>query len=74
MGDVLQIKPCANVALALRNIADSIDAGDINGESCTLILGADVFYLGEFDDGKAAVGAIWDMTYGIHKLMSAATV
>jgi len=70
MGTVVSIKPCANVSEALRNIADSIDDGDLVAEDCTLVIGTDVFHLGCVDDGKAAVDATFNLTLGIHKLMA----
>jgi len=65
---VVQIKPCTNIPLALRNIADQYEAGDFEGD-CTLVIGLDVFHLGTFDDSLAARDAVWNLTYAIHKLM-----
>jgi len=67
---VLQIKPCANISIGLKNIVEQIESGDIEGDDCTLIIGDQVFHLGMFDDSESAVRAIWNMTYGINKLMS----
>jgi len=41
-------------------------------ESCSLVIGSDIFHLGTFDDADAAEKTIWDLTYGIHKLMKQA--
>jgi len=67
--NVIQLKPCAHAATALRNIADMMDDGEITAEECTVIAGTDVFHCGEFDDGRAAANAIFNMTMGIQKLM-----
>jgi len=72
MSKIVQIKPNTNIPDSLRQIADDYDDGSAVGKSCTLILGVDIFHLGTFDDADAAVLAIWDMTYGIHKLMKKA--
>lgn len=72
MGEVLQLKPCVNVVTALRNIADGIESGELEADSITLISPPDIYHLGVFDDGAAAQDAIFNMTYGIHKMMNAA--
>jgi len=69
---VLQIKPCANVSLGLRNIADQIDNNGIEQNDCTVIIGSEIFHLGVVSDEEAATQAIFNMTFGIHKLMNAA--
>ncbi|MGH1470142.1 MAG: hypothetical protein ACRBCS_03055 [Cellvibrionaceae bacterium] len=68
MSNVIQIKPCGNAAHALRNIADMIDNEELCNE-CTVIVGSEVFHCGEIDDGRAAESAIFNMTFGIQKLM-----
>lgn len=67
--EVIQLKPCTNIALALRNIAEQIDNGELICEDMTIIAGTKVFHLGTFDDGRAAESAIFNMTLGIQKLM-----
>lgn len=69
MRDVIQLKPCANAAIALRNIADQMESGELQADECTVIAGSEIFHCGEFDDGRAAESAIWNMTMGIQKLM-----
>lgn len=71
MENVIQLKPCANAAVALRNIADMMESGEITSDECTVIAGTNVFHCGEIDDGRAAESAIFNMTLGIQKLMSA---
>lgn len=73
MSNIVQFKPCANLAVALRNIADQIESGEMACEEMTIICPPDVFHLGVIDDGQAAEHAIFNMNYGIHKLMKAAT-
>lgn len=70
--NVTPIKPSINVAETLRQIADSIDSGEHDGECCTMVLDSkDVFSfgVGRVDDSRAAVEAVFDMTLGIHKLV-----
>lgn len=69
MSNVIQIKPCANAATALRNIADMMEDGEITSQECTVIAGIDVFHCGGLDDARAAESAIFNMTMGIQKLM-----
>lgn len=71
MSNVVQLIPCANTVLALRNIADMIERGDIPDGQATVIIGSEVFHTGCVDNAEAATEAIWNMTYGTHKLMSA---
>lgn len=67
--NVIQLKPCGNAALALRNIADQMESGEIVATECTIIVGLDVFHCGEFDDGRSAESAVFNMTMGLQKLM-----
>ncbi len=66
---VMQLKPCVNAAIALRNIADQMENGECASDEVTVIAGTEVFHCGEFDDARAAESAIFNMTVGIHKLM-----
>jgi len=70
--NIIQLRPCGDAAGTLRAIAEMMDAGEIEATECTVIAGADVFHCGEIDDGRAAEQAVWNMNYGIHKLMSPA--
>ena len=67
--NIIQLKPCGNAPLALRNIADMMESGEIVATECTIIAGKDVFHCGEVDDGRAAESAVFNMTMGIQKLM-----
>ena len=68
---VVMLRPMMDVPTGLRNIADAIEAGEYDYfTDCTVVLGTNIFSLGEVDDSRAAVNAVWDMTYGIHKLMA----
>ena len=67
----MHLRQNTNVPLALRNIADSIESGEIDVDDCTVIAGSDVFHIGTVSDSDAAEKAVWNMTYGIHKMMSA---
>jgi len=69
MNNVIQLIPCADVVTGLRNIADSIESSDQVTDECTLIMGKEVYHLGQVDDAEAASSAIFNMTVGIHVLM-----
>lgn len=69
MGDVVQLRPAADVVTALRNIADDIEAGLYNGESVTVIAVPDVFQLGAFDDNGAVTETVFNLNYALHKIM-----
>ena len=72
MSNVIQLKPCVNAAIALRNIADRMESGEIKSDECTVIAGVSVFHCGTFDDETAATNAIFNMTLGIAVLMQPA--
>ena len=67
--NVVNLRPNINMACALMNIAEEIQNGNIAESECTLIIGTDVYHLGCIDDREAAVNAVFNMTYGIQKLM-----
>lgn len=71
MDNVTLIKASIDIPTALRNIADGIESGDFVGDNCTVIIGKDVFHSGDFNEALAIVNAVWNMTFGIHKLMAA---
>ncbi len=73
--NVFQIDPYKATPNALRSIANDIDAGKYPPDQpCTIILGEAVFHVGcSIVDESAALRAIWDMNYGIHLLLKAAT-
>lgn len=60
----------AHSPTALRYIADGIEEGRYDGTSVTVIAGSDVFHAGCIDKAQAAQEAVWNMTYGTHKLMA----
>ena len=72
MDNVIQLNPYQNIPEALRDIAEAYENKEYEGEDCTLIIGTDVFHLGPVSPSQAAVNAIWNMTFGIHKLMNRA--
>ena len=73
MDNIFNIKPCTDLANSLRDIASGLENGALEGDSCTLIINNAVFHLGTFDDDKALEKSIFDMTFGIHKLMNSVT-
>lgn len=71
MTKITEIKPCVNAQETLRRIAKLMDSGKINCSSVTIIAGQDVFQCGEFNDDDAVVNAVYNMNFGIAKLMKA---
>jgi len=67
--EVVKLFPKQSVSEGLRNIADDIDSGNLPDESCTLIIGTEVFHLGNVSDQQAGADAVFNLTLGIHKLM-----
>lgn len=72
MGAVVPIAGKMHAPTGLRDIANGIEEGRFSGDSVTVIAGTDVFHLGCLNDAQAAQEAIWNMTFGIHKLMNSA--
>jgi len=70
MSNVISLKPSLNIPEALRNIADSIENGKNIVTDCTVIAGFNIYHLGCMDDGEAARDAVFNMTYGLQKIMT----
>jgi hypothetical protein len=68
---IVPIKPSNDVVEGLKNIIDGIENGSIAKDNCTVITGGEIFHLGTANDSQAASDAVFNMTYGIHRLMSA---
>jgi len=69
MSNVIELFRKGSVVDGLREIADRIENQEIEDDNCTLIIGTDVYHLGEYDDSRAAVDAVFNMTLGIHTMM-----
>ena len=67
--NVRHLKPCSDLATGLRELADSIESGEIDADRATLIMNSEVSQLGIYDDSRAAEQAVFDMVFGISKLM-----
>jgi len=73
-GNVKFLWDSLDVPTALRNIAEDIEAGKFENTTATVIVGSEVFAVGQLKgDGDAAMNVIWDCNYAIAKLMKAAT-
>ena len=72
MGKVVNLKPVKDAPAMLRRVADRMEQGEISRDDCTLIVDGDVYHFGEMDDETAAQAAIFNMNYGIAKMMAAA--
>lgn len=72
MGKVVNLKPVKDAPAMLRRVADSMERGEISRDDCTLIVDGDVYHFGEMDVENAAQAAIFNMNYGIAKMMAAA--
>lgn len=69
--EVVKISKNADTALRLRELADRIDESGVSNVRVTAVVnGKDVYCWGPVADDKAAEGAVFDLTYGIHLLMS----
>ena len=56
----------------LREIADRMESGDIIDTEATLVTGQEIYHCGGPDEGSAG-RAIFNLQFGIHKMMNAAT-
>ena len=70
MSNIVKLHPNTDIPQGLRNIADSIEMDDVGAEGCTVVIGLNVYHLGTHNDTQAASDAVFNMTYGIHRLMS----
>lgn len=71
MSNVIQIKPCCDPVATLREIADKIDRGEFEQGDWTIIGSGHIFHAGQVNDERAAEAAIFNMNFGIHKVMYA---
>lgn len=74
MSNVIKIRPCADVAQGLRNLAEEIENGNFYCDNVTLIMNSEVSQLGQFTDERAAEKAVFDMVFGISKIMHVVNV
>lgn len=63
------ICPAADVPKMLRELADYIESGEESIDRVTVIYGANVACYGPVSQDRAAEGAVFDMTWGIHYMM-----
>lgn len=66
---VVPIADCTDTPARLRELADKIETSGSSQVTVTIIVGSDVYCWGPLTDQRAAEAAIFDMTFGIHKLM-----
>lgn len=67
---VVPISKAMDVPARLRDLADQIEDAADPMVRVTMVVGSNVYCWGPVDNDRAAEGAIFDMTYGIHKLMA----
>lgn len=68
--NVIQLFPKNDAPTALRNIAALIEKGEIAGDSIAVVSIPDIFMIGHFEDNDPATEFIFNMQYGIQKMMS----
>lgn len=68
---VVPIVPCMDVAAKLRELADEVDLAKEKGLNprVTCVVGTDIYCWGPVGDDQSVEGAIFDLTFAIHKLM-----
>ena len=52
-----------------KKLADRIESGEVACDRITLIAGSSVYCWGPVSQDRAAEGAVFDMTWGIHYMM-----
>lgn len=67
---VVPIVQCADIPKMLRDLAERIESGEDECDRVTVIAGSSVMCFGPVDECRAAEGAIFDMTFGIHAMMA----
>ena len=73
-GNVVHIVGNLDVPATLRRIASEIESDpDPQKHHATLIINDTVYHMGTVDHARAAEQAVWNMTYGIHKIMGVVT-
>lgn len=69
---VEQLHPVADIPARLRSIADQLESGELEGDSCTILMGGEIFSLGIADDTHAVTSVLWDLKAAEFRLMAAA--
>ena len=72
MSNVVVLRPNADIAAGLREIADTIERDGMQDCCATVIIEGDIYHVGTLDDTEAAIRAVFDMNVGLSKLMLAA--
>ena len=71
MNNVIYIRKCQNAPIALRELADRIESGAAGSQNVTVINTPDVYHFGAGSDEQAALEALFNLNYAIHKMMNA---
>lgn len=71
MAEIIQLKPLANIPEALRKLADKIESGELEIDELTWVAPPYVGHLGSVNNHQSATSAVFNMTYGIQKMIDA---
>lgn len=71
MSNVYPITASSDTVGILRWLADEIEAGNIESRDVTVIAGAEIFHCGHVDEARLAESAVFNMVFGLSKMMHA---
>ena len=68
---IVQICGASHTPDRLRGLAKALEEKGNPHQRVTVVVGTDVYCWGPVSEDRAAEGAIFDLTYAIHKMMGA---
>lgn len=68
--EVIKLFPVLDMPHCLREMADAIEAGEINAKYCTVLIGGEVYHMGTLSDEQATLEAIFSMTAGVQRVLA----
>ncbi len=66
---VVPIRGASGIPTRMRDLADEIEKSGDLGIHVTVVCGTDVYFWGPACDQRVVEGAVFDLTFALHKLM-----
>jgi hypothetical protein len=70
MNNITQLYPANDIPTALRNIAEAYERGELSGDDCTIIMGDDVFILGQVPEKNIVERIVFNLRLGEYLVMN----
>jgi len=70
LSNIIHLFPGNNIVSGLRSLADSAENGELDEDIATIVIGKDVYLLGEVDEEYAGALAVFYLNIGIKTMLS----